>query len=94
MIIMRKADIVRQYNNNNSNNNNSAQGSVMSDSVTPCIAAHQAPWDSSGKSTGVGCCFLLQGIFPTQGSNPHLLRWQEDSLPLSHVGSPITTSAA
>ena len=31
------------------------------------------PWDSPGKNTGVGCHFLLQGIFPTQGSNPHLL---------------------
>ena len=27
------------------------------------------PWDSPGKNTGVRCCFLLQGIFPTQGSN-------------------------
>ena len=34
--------------------------------------------------TGVGCCFLLQGIFPTQGSYPHLLHllhWQAGSLP-------------
>ena len=31
------------------------------------------PWDSPGKNTGVGCQALLQGIFPTQGSNPHLL---------------------
>ena len=46
------------------------------------------PWDSPGKNTGVGCCFLLQGIFTTQGSNPHLLYWQVDSLPLSHQGSP------
>ena len=30
------------------------------------------PWDSSGKNTGVGCYFLLQGIFPTQGSNSDL----------------------
>ena len=30
--------------------------------------------DSPGKNTGVGCHFLLQGIFPTQGSNPHLLQ--------------------
>ena len=30
-------------------------------------------WDSSGKNTGVGCHALLQGIFPTQGSNPRLL---------------------
>ena len=40
--------------------------------------------DSPGKNTGVGCCFLLQGIFPTQGSNLallHLLYWQMGSLP-------------
>ena len=30
------------------------------------------PWDFQGKSTGVGCHFLFQGIFPTQGSNPGL----------------------
>ena len=30
------------------------------------------PWDSLGKDTGVGCHMLLQGIFPTQGSNPRL----------------------
>ena len=30
-------------------------------------------WDSPGKNTGVGCHFPLQGIFPTQGLNPHLL---------------------
>ena len=29
--------------------------------------------DSPGKRTGVGCHALLQGIFPTQGSNPHFL---------------------
>ena len=47
-------------------------------------------WDSPGKNTGVGCHSLLQGIFPTQGSNLHLwhlLHWQADSLPLSHLGS-------
>ena len=32
------------------------------------------PWNPSGKNTGVGCHFLLQGIFPTQGLNSHLLR--------------------
>ena len=46
------------------------------------------PWDFPGKNTGVGCHFLLQGIFPTQGSNPHLLHWQVDFLPLNHLGSP------
>ena len=32
--------------------------------------------------------FFLQGIFLTQGLNLHLLHWQADSLPLSHLGSP------
>ena len=31
---------------------------------------------------------FLQGIFLTEGSNPCLLHWQADSLPLSHQGSP------
>ena len=46
------------------------------------------PWDSPGKNTGVGCHFLLQGIFQTQGSNPSLLHSKADSLLLSHLGSP------
>ena len=45
------------------------------------------PWDFPDKNTGVGCYILLQGIFPTQGSNPHLLHWQVTSLPLSHQRS-------
>ena len=36
----------------------------------------------------VGCDFLLQEIFPTQGVSPCLLHWQADSLPLGHQGSP------
>ena len=35
----------------------------------------------------MGCHFLLQGIFLTQGSNLHLLLQQAGSLPLSHPGS-------
>ena len=49
------------------------------------------PWDSPGKNTGVGCRALLQGIFPTQGSNPRLLcllHWQEGSLSLVPPGQP------
>ena len=45
------------------------------------------PWDFPGKNTGMGWHFLLQGIFPTQGSNPQflcLLYWQVDSLPMCH----------
>ena len=58
--------------------------------VTPWSVACQAPfsWNFPGKNTRVGCHFLLQGIFLTQGLNPHLLHWQVDSLPLHHLGSP------
>ena len=52
------------------------------------------PWDAPGKTTGVGCHFLLQGIFPTHGSNPCLLsflNWQADSLPQSHLGGPLNS---
>ena len=41
--------------------------------------AHQAPLSMAGKNTGVDRHALLQGIFPTQGSNPRLLlllHWQ------------------
>ena len=44
--------------------------------------------DSPNKNTGVACHALLQGIFPIQGSNPCLLHWNTDSLPLSHLESP------
>ena len=37
----------------------------------------------------MGCCFLLQKIFPTHRSNLHLLHWQVGPLPLSHLGSPL-----
>ena len=49
--------------------------SVVSDSLRP----HElySPWNSPGHNTGVSILSLLQGIFPTQGLNPHLLhcRW-------------------
>ena len=48
-------------------------------------------WNFPGKNTGVGCRFLLQWIFQTQGLNLHLLcllHWQADSLPLHHLGNP------
>ena len=44
---------------------------------------YSPPWDSPGENTGVGCHALLQGIFPTQGSNVRLLgflHWQAGSL--------------
>ena len=50
------------------------------------------PWDFPSKNTGVGCHFLLQGIFWIQGSNLHLLclpHSREILHPRSHQGSPI-----
>ena len=57
------------------------------------LARLLCPWDFPGKNTGMGCHSLLQGIFLTQGLNPHLLHWQAGSLPLSHLGSQIRTPA-
>ena len=45
--------------------------------------------DSPGKNTGVGCHALLQGIFPTLGSNPGLPHCRQILYYLSHQGSPI-----
>ena len=42
----------------------------------------------------MGCGFLLQGIFPTQGSNPHLPHCRKILYYLSHQGSPKTNLAA
>ena len=46
------------------------------------------PWDFPGKSTGVGCHFLLQGIFLTQGLKPGLPHCRQTLYRLSHQGSP------
>ena len=62
--------------------------SVESNSATPWTTARQASlcMGFSSKNIGVGCHFLLQGIFSTQVLNPcllHLLHWQAGSLSLS-----------
>ena len=46
-------------------------------------------WNFPGKNTGVGCHFLLQGNFLTQGLNLCLLLWQADCVPLCHLKSPV-----
>ena len=69
-------------------------GSVMSDSVQSHgleLSKLLCPWDFPGKDTEVGCHFLLQGIFPTLGSNLCflcLLHWQALSLPLAPPVKP------
>ena len=58
----------------------SVSHSVVSDSATPwTTVVHPTPLskDSPGKNTGVGCCSLPQGIFPTQGSNLGLLHCKQ-----------------
>ena len=64
--------------------------SVVSESLRP----HRlqpirllSTWDSSGKNTAVGCHFLLQGMFPLQGLNSHLLIGKRILYYLSHLGS-------
>ena len=59
---------------------------VMSNSLRP--HGLYSPWNSPGQNTGVGSLSLLQGIFPTQGSNPGLLHCRQILYQLSHKGSP------
>ena len=69
---------------------------VVSDSVQPPGLKPTrllCPWDSPGKSTGVGCHALLQGIFPIWGSNPGLLHCRQSLYHLSHQGSPTHSYA-
>ena len=47
------------------------------------------PWDFPGKDIGLGCHFLLQGIFPAQGSNPGLLHCRQILYWVSYKGSPL-----
>ena len=65
--------------------------SIMSDSLQPhelLPARLLCPWNFPGQNTGVGNHSLLQGIFPTQGSNPDLLHYRQILYCLSHQGSP------
>ena len=55
------------------------------DCSPPCFSVHG---DSPGKNSGVGYHALLQGIFPTQGSNPGLAHCRWIFYHLSHQGSP------
>ena len=65
--------------------------SVVSDSLWP--HGLHSPQNSPGQNTEVGSLFLLQGIFPNQGSNPGLLHWRQILYQLSHKGSVINTLA-
>ena len=59
--------------------------SVVFDSSQP--HGLYSPWNYPGQNTGVGSLSLLQGIFPTQGSNPGLLHYRQILYQLRHKGS-------
>src|SRR5574340_837670 len=59
----------------------------MSNSLRP--HGLYSPSNSPGQNTGVGSCALLQGIFPTQGSNPGLQHCRQILYHLSHQGSHL-----
>ena len=61
--------------------------SVMLDSLRP--HGFYSPSNSPGQNTGTGSLSLLQGIFPTQGSNPGLPHCRQILYHLSHKGSLI-----
>ena len=50
------------------------------------FATPKSPWNSPGQNTGVGSLSLLQGIFPTQGSNPGLPHCRQILYQLNHKG--------
>ena len=60
--------------------------SVVSDSLKP--QGLYSPRNSPGQNTGVGSLSLLQGISPTQGSNPGLPHCRQILYQLNHKGSP------
>ena len=62
---------------------------VVSDSLRPHGPPIRLlwPWDFPGKNTGVGCHFLLQGIFPAQGLDPSISHCRQTLYRLSHQGS-------
>ena len=61
--------------------------SVVSSFLRPHGLYIYSPWNSPGQITGVGSFSLLQGIFPTQGSNPGLPHCKQILYQLSHKGS-------
>ena len=58
------------------------------DCSLPGSSAHGVP---PGKNTGKGCHFLLQGIFPTQGSSLGLPHCRPTLYHLSRLGNPKAT---
>ena len=75
-----------------------AEGSSIGDGVkvkvaqlclTLCNPMDRSPWNSPGQNTGLGTLSVLQGIFPTQGSNSGLPHCRRILYQLSYKGSPV-----
>ena len=64
--------------------------------VSNCLWPHglYSPWNSPGQNTGVGSLSLLQGTFPTQGSNPGLPHCTQILYQVSHKWSPVLNKQA
>ena len=61
---------------------------TLCDPINCCPPGFSVHGDSPGRNIRVGCHALLQGIFPTQGSNTWSLALQADSLPSEPSGKP------
>ena len=65
---------------------------------TPCDPVDCSPPGSfihgisQARTLGTSCRFLLQGIFPTQGLNEHVLHWHENSFTAETPGKPVSGS--
>ena len=74
------------YRQNNALPSESGRLSLMCKCLQPY--GLYSPWNSPGKNTGLSSLSLLQGIFPSQGSNPGLPHCRQILYHLSHKGSP------
>ena len=66
---------------------------TLCDPVNCSLQGSSVHGDSPGKNIGVSCRALLQGVFPTQGSNPDLLHCRQILYQLSYQGSPCFVNA-
>ena len=74
---------------------NTGVGCLFLSCISDFLWAHgpYSPWNSPGRSTGVGSLSLLQGIFPTQGWNPGLPHCRQILYQLSLKGSLLLCKA-
>ena len=66
---------------------------ILCDPMDYSLPGSSCLWDFTGNNTGVGCHFLLQGIFPTQGSNPGLPHCRQMLLPSEPPGKSLLLSS-